>query len=152
MAKMHITLETGTVTSVEESNGARTALVAMDPPESGEEGCATCRMCYAKDGCDRLLSAIISENKDFAIGTRVEVEIRHPSLYLPIFMTLLLPLMGIVAGGVIGLVLSSGHDAKDLISSLLAIAGGAVFFVLGQIALRKKGGMQIRHARIRRIL
>jgi len=152
MAKMHITLETGTVTSVEESNGTRTALLAMDLPESGEEGCATCRMCHAKDGCDRLLSATLNEEKNITEGARVEVEIPHPSLYIPILVTLLLPLMGIVAGGVTGLVLSSGHDAQDLVSALLALAGGAVFFILGQAVFKMKGGAQKRHARIKRIL
>lgn len=152
MANMHTSLETGTVTSVEERPDGRVALLAMDLPDAGEEDCATCRMCYSKGGCERLLCAALNKDENIAEGTRVEVEIPHPSLYIPIVVTLLLPLMGIVAGGVTGLVLGSGHDARDLISALLALIGGIIFFVLGQKFFNVKNGPQKRQARIRRIL
>jgi hypothetical protein len=153
MARIHITLETGTVTAIEDHPGGRVALVAMDPPEGGEEKCATCRMCYKKDDCARVLSADLgSGHPGVAEGVRVEVEITHPSLYLPILLTLFLPLVGLVAGGVAGLLLSSGHEAQDLISALLALAGGVVFFGLGYLLLRKSGGPRRRSARIRRPL
>ena len=150
---MHVTLETGTVAAIEDGPGCMVALVAMDPPDGGQEECATCRMCYKKDGCERLLPAQLADG-DAAIpaGARVEVEIAHPSLYLPVLVVLFLPLVGIVGGGALGYALGSGWGGRDLISVVFAVAGGAAFFIAGRFAFRKSLRSLKRGARVRRIL
>ncbi len=152
MAPMYITFETGTVKEIEEGPGRRIALVEMDPPET-QERCATCRMCSSRDGCERILPARI-EGKDLRItrGMRVEVEVSRPSLYLPILVTLLLPLAGMVAGGAMVFLLFADLEAKDLVSAALAVGGGAIFFVIGYLFFRENMGRDNRSARVRRLV
>ena len=152
MAKMHITLETGTVIAVEDGPGGRVALVTMDPPETGEEGCATCRMCSAKGGCERVLQADAGDNAALSEGARVEVEISRPSLYGDILAVLLLPLVGMVAGGASGALLASGRESRDLTAALCAFAGGVLLFALGYLRLKKTGRQRAATARLRRTL
>lgn len=127
--------------------------MAMDPPEEGEEKCATCRMCTAQDKCTRLLSARV-DNADLNIkqGDRVEIEISHPSLYMPIFRVLLIPLIGIVTGGTAGILLGRNTEAQEMIAAILGLAGGAVFFCMGQLVLREDKHFASRSAKISRVL
>ncbi len=153
MTSIHITRESGTVAAIEERPGGRVALVAMDPPQGGEEECATCRMCFKKGNCERVLPAAIDTGEAEVLeGVRVEVEIAHPSLYLPILVTLLLPLVGLVAGGLLGLALGAGRDSQDLICALLSIVGAAAFFILGRLLFRKNIKSQKPTARVYRVL
>lgn len=153
MTTMHVTRESGTVTAIEESPGGLVALVAMDPPQGGEEECATCRMCYKKGNCERVLSAAIDPvGGDVLEGARVEIEISHPSLYLPILVTLLFPLLGLVAGGLLGLGVGSGGYSRDLVCALLSIAGAAAFYILGRFLFRKNIKSNQPAAKVRRVL
>lgn len=152
MAKIHITLETGTVIAVEDGPGGRVALVTMDPPETGEEGCATCRMCSAKGGCERVLQADAGDNAALSEGARVEVEISRPSLYFPILLTLVVPLVAVVAGAVIGSLVGRGTDWRDLLTTAYAVWVGALGFLAAYRFLKERTGAYTPSAKITRVL
>lgn len=149
---MDVVLETGTVTGIEQRDGTQVALVTMDVPEGGQEKCATCRMCAIESDDSLLLAASIEAESDVTPGARVEVEITRPSLYLPILVALVLPLIGMTLGGILGSVLGAGSEWKDLLAVGLAFVFGAVLFALGYVLFGKKSRDKVACARIRRIL
>jgi positive regulator of sigma E activity len=147
-----IVLETGTVTALEQRDGKKVALVAMDMPDEGREKCATCRMCSAEsDGC-LLLAAELERETDVTEGARVEVEINRPSLYVPILATLVVPLVGMTIGGILGSALGAGSEWKDLLAVGLAFLFGAVLFAGGYMLFGKHAKGKVASAKIRKIL
>jgi positive regulator of sigma E activity len=150
---MHITYESGTVVEMLDTTDGPTAMVEMDPPQEGEEKCATCRMCSASADCKRVLCArIAGESLSVTQGSRVLVEISRPLLYVPMILTLLVPLLGMVAGAVAGYILWRGHNAQDLMSALLAFAGGATLFGVGYVIARKTSSQAVNSASIKEVL
>jgi len=129
---MDFNTETGTILSLENDSGKTVAFVSMDPPSGGEEECASCRKCMQSEDCNRLLKLTIPDScSKIAAGSRVEVKIFRPSLYIPVLFTLLLPLIGLIAGGISGYLLSSDTDTRDLVTALFAIPGAGLFFIAG---------------------
>lgn len=153
MAKVHITLETGTVLGVEHRPDCWVALVAMDPPEGGEERCATCRMCAAKKDCERVLEARVDEAEtDMAKGTRVEVEIARPSLYFPMLLTLVVPLVAVVAGGILGSLVGKGTEWRELLTAAYALWVGMLALLGVYRWLRAEAGAYNPSVKVRRVL
>ncbi len=145
-------LETGTVTALEQRDGKQVALIVMDMSEESQERCATCSACSKTgDGC-LLLAAEIEANLDVAQGTRVEVEISRPSLYVPVLVTLVIPLVGMTAGGILGSVLGAGYEWRDLLSVGLALVFGAVLFGAGYILLGKRSRDKVACAKVKKVL
>jgi positive regulator of sigma E activity len=149
---METVLETGIVTALEQRDGKQVALVAMDMPAEGEERCATCRMCSRESDNCLILAAELEEGAEVASGARVEVEVTRPSLYMPILVTLVLPLAGMTLGGVLGTVLGAGSEWKDLLAVGLAFVFGAVLFAAGYVLPRKRFKSGVACAKIKRLL
>lgn len=149
---MDTVLETGTVMLLERRDGKQVALVAMDVTEEGQERCATCRMCARENDDSLLLAVQLEDDSDIPQGARVEVEVTKPSLYLPILVTLVVPLVGMTLGGILGTVFGAGSEWKDLLAVGLAFVFGAALFAGGYALFRKHFKTGAACAKVRRLL
>ena len=117
--------------------------VCMDVEPGHEDRCGHCGLCgRRKDGSMILRVPVSAEQRPHVRkGLRVTVELDLPSPYRAIFLLLVLPLIGLIAGAVMGQRWESLSELvtlpSPLISLLFAVVGGGSLFGIG-IGIERK--------------
>ncbi|MFH1422146.1 MAG: SoxR reducing system RseC family protein [Planctomycetota bacterium] len=139
MTKYYTITEDATIVSEDpENNGFFILRIGADIVT--EERCATCRKCSkAADG--KTLSAKPAENipkEQLVPGTEVTVEVKLPFLYAHLFCVFVLPMIGFLAGVLLGLSFVGTEGFPALLAVLMGAACGIVFFLAGKILFGRK--------------
>ncbi len=117
---MKVVREVGTVESVGEGK-----VVAVVREQKGG-ACARCGACsFGSDGVGRMEVECEEEVK---AGDEVVIELGIPSAYAGILFLFVLPLVGLVAGGLMGEALGGAFGAVGKVESLLPVVLGVVGF------------------------
>ncbi len=134
---MKIVREQGVVEGVE---GGK-AEVLMEPAAPGS--CNGCRACAVGLGEVRRLKVDAPEGLES--GSKVVVEVALPSVYVGILLLFVLPIAGLLVGGLIGEAIANRFAAEDGTETVAVVAGIAGFgmgLLVGYLGGRKiRAGM-----------
>jgi positive regulator of sigma E activity len=127
--------------------------VRMEPRASDAHRCGHCGLCSRRDDGAMVLDMPVTRQQkaDLRKGQQVQVELDMPSPYRAIALLLVLPLVGLVLGGVLGQRWVALAEMVNLpsavVSVLLAVLGGGVLLGIG-IGLERSAASRRRPPRL----
>ena len=111
--------------------------VRMEPASAHGDRCGHCGLCGRREDGSMILSVPLSRRQRPRVrkGQRVTIELDLPSPYRAILLLLVLPLIGLIAGAVVGQhwawLAERTNLPSPLISVLFGIVGGGVLLGIG---------------------